>query len=239
MALCDARQALRRASTRCAAGFATALALAAPAVSQTRGIYTCIDHHGNRLTADRPIPACLDREQRVLNPSGSLQRNLPPEPTAVERAQQVERERLAALARDQKQKERQRELALVVRYPNQSAHDKERDATLAQIGERIKSAQMRMDDLAKQRNVAELELEFYKADPAKAPAALKRQLVDIDGSTAAQKRFVAEQEAEKLRVQQRFDEERERLRGLWAREPAPAASAAASSTISSQINPQP
>ncbi len=229
--------ALHRTGTRWLAGLPVALALAASA--QTNGIYTCVDGHGNRLTADRPIPACLDREQRVLNPSGTVQRHVPPEPTAVERAQQAERERLAALAREQKQKERQREQALVVRYPNQAAHDKEREAVLAQIGERIKTAQLRLDDLAKQRTVAELELEFYKADPDKAPAALKRQLVDIDGSVAAQKRFVAEQDAEKLRVQQRFDEERERLRALWSRDPVPAAPAASTPAVSSQIAPQP
>lgn len=233
------RSCLRQGGVRCATALAAALALSGPADAQSRGIYTCVDAQGNRLTADRPIPACLDREQRVLNPSGTVQRHLPPEPTAVERAQQAERDRQAAQAREQKQKERQREQALVLRYPNQAVHDKEREATLHQIGERIQSAQVRLDDLAKQRTVAELELEFYKADPAKAPAALKRQLVDIDASTAAQKRFISDQEAERQQVQQRFDAERERLRTLWSREPVSAAPAAAPPAISSPNNPQP
>lgn len=231
--------ALHRTGTRCAAGLATALVLAAPAAAQSRGIYTCVDGNGNRLTADRPIPACLDREQRELNPSGTVKRSVPPVPTAVERLQQAQRERLAQLAREQKLKDRQREQALVLRYPNQAAHDKEREATLAQTDERIKLAQVRLGDLAKQRTVAELELEFYKSDPSKAPAALKRQLVDIDSSTASQKRFVADQEAEKLQLQQRFDSERARLQTLWAREPLPAASAASASVFSSQNGPQP
>lgn len=218
---------------------AAALVLAPSVAAQSRGIYTCVDGNGNRLTADRPIPACLDREQRELNPSGTVKRSVPPVPTAVERAQQAERERLAELARAQRNKERQLEQALALRYPTPAAHDKEREATLAQTDERIKLAQVRLVDLAKQRTVAELELEFYKSDPSKAPAALKRQLVDIDNSTASQKRFVAEQEAEKLRLQQRFDDERVRLRSLWAREPSPAEPAASTPANLSQTGPQP
>lgn len=218
---------------------AAACTLAPNAAAQSRGIYTCVDGAGNRLTADRPIPACLDREQRELNPSGTVKRNVPPVPTALERAQQAERERLAELARSQRNRERQLEQALALRYPTAAAHDKEREATLAQTDERIRLAQARLGDLAKQRTVAELELEFYKSDPSKAPAALKRQLVDIDNSTAAQKRFVAEQEAEKLRLQQRFDEERVRLRTLWAKESPPPATAASGPAGSSQNGPQP
>lgn len=33
-------------------------------------IYTCIDASGVRITSDRLIPQCQDREQRVLGPSG-------------------------------------------------------------------------------------------------------------------------------------------------------------------------
>ncbi|OYX12745.1 MAG: DUF4124 domain-containing protein, partial [Acidovorax sp. 32-64-7] len=32
--------------------------------SNTGSIYTCVDRQGRRLTADRPIAECLDREQR-------------------------------------------------------------------------------------------------------------------------------------------------------------------------------
>ena len=50
---------------------AVCLALAAGASwAQVGGIYTCTDANGRKLTSDRPIPACLDREQNVLNPQG-------------------------------------------------------------------------------------------------------------------------------------------------------------------------
>ena len=64
-----------------AAGCAMSAALAAE-----QGIYSCVDASGKRLTSDRPIAECLDREQRVLNKDGSQRRVLPPRMNAEERA---------------------------------------------------------------------------------------------------------------------------------------------------------
>jgi hypothetical protein len=66
-----------------------ALGWSAGAFAQTnaQGIYTCIDSNGRRITSDRPIPECLDREQRQLSGSGLVRRGLPPSYTADERAQ--------------------------------------------------------------------------------------------------------------------------------------------------------
>ena len=43
-------------------------------------MYTCVDAKGNTIVRDRPIVECLDREQRVLNRDGSVQRVVPPTP---------------------------------------------------------------------------------------------------------------------------------------------------------------
>jgi len=63
------------------------------------------------------------------------------------------------------------------------------------------------------------ELEFYKKDVSKAPPSLRRKLDDNEQSVAVQNRFIAAQEDEKRRVNARFDEERGRLRPLWAASP--------------------
>ena len=44
-------------------------------------IYSCVDAKGNKLTSHRPIAACADREQRVLNADGSVRQVMPPTPT--------------------------------------------------------------------------------------------------------------------------------------------------------------
>ena len=48
---------------------AVLVGLSVPAGAQS-SIYTCIDAQGRRITSDRPIPQCLDREQRELSRSG-------------------------------------------------------------------------------------------------------------------------------------------------------------------------
>ena len=56
-----------------AAGLA-GTALAADPGKSAGGIYTCVDAYGRRITSDRPIPECMDREQRQLSSSGVSRR---------------------------------------------------------------------------------------------------------------------------------------------------------------------
>jgi len=184
------------------------------------GIYTCIDSKGRKLTSDRPIPECLDREQKVLNPSGTVRTKVGPTLTAQERAELEERERQQAEARAQQAEEKRRERALLVRYPSLQGHDRERSAALAHVTAVAQAAQKRIDELLQERRKFDLEMEFYKKDPNKAPPALRRQIDEIEQGVQAQKRFIGEQDNERKRVSARFDEELERLKALWAAQAA-------------------
>ena len=198
-------------------------------VGSTSSIYTCVDKQGRKLTSDRPIPECIDREQRELGPSGMVRRVIGPtltdhERTAVElerRKVQEERSRLV--------EERRRERVLTSRYPDQSTHDIERATALAQIDEVSNAAAKRIIDLRQQRKALDQEMEFYRRDPAKAPMNLRRQLAENDEGVQEQHRFLAAQEQEKRRVNRRFDAELVQLIRLWAAQnPLPAAAPAAS-----------
>ena len=70
--------------------------------------------------------------------------------------------------------------------------------------------------LVQQRKDVDAEMEFYQADPSKAPFWLRRKLEDSEKQTVVQKRFLEEQAQEKLRINQRFDEELAKLRQLWS-----------------------
>ncbi len=180
------------------------------------GIYTCIDAQGRRLTSDRPIPECLDREQRELGPTGTVRRVVPPSYTAEERARIEAQRRADEEARSRVSEDRRRERALLIRYPNQEAHDRERALLLAQVDEVIDAVQKRETALVEQRREIDLELEFYQNDPARAPAWLRRKLEDNEQQMEVQKRFIAEQDQEKRRINERFDEELANLRRLWS-----------------------
>lgn len=193
------------------AGLAFSLGGAAAA----QDIYTCVDAKGRTLTADRPIAECTDRTQRALSPSGMLRHQIGPSLTAYEQTVQDEKERRAAELRAREAEDRRRDKALLQRYPTPETHDRERAAALLQIDEVIQASSKRRGELADQRKSLGGELEFYVKDPSRAPASLKRRLEENQGSVAVQQRFIADQEQEKKRVNQRFDEELTRLRRLW------------------------
>lgn len=186
------------------------------AQSAPQGIYTCIDAKGRTRTSDRPIAECADREQRLLNPSGSVRGVVGPTLTGPERAALEARQRREAEVRAREAEEKRRERALLVRYPNRSVHDKERAEALAQIGVVRKAALHRVTELQRERKALDTELEFYAQDPTKVPPSLTRLVDENARSLEVQQRFIADQEAEMARVNARFDEELLRLQPLWA-----------------------
>jgi hypothetical protein len=192
------------------------VALSLPAAAR---IFVCVDEQGRRLTSDRPIPDCLNREQTELNPSGTVRRKIAPAMTDQERVEAQERERQALLERQRLIVERQREQALLVRYPDQAAHDRERALAIEQITEVIKVGTRRISELQEQRTALESELDGNRRDPQHTPTLIRRQIQDVQQSLDLQEQFVVEQLAEKRRINQRFDAELAKLRNYWIRKP--------------------
>lgn len=192
---------------------------------QGPGIYTCVDAKGRRLTADRPIPECTDREQRELSGSGVVRRTVPPSYTAAEQAQREEAARKATEEANRLAEEKRRDRALLARYPNQAIHDKERSTAIQVVDDLILSASKRAQDLAQQRRSLQTEVEGFKGDESKVPVRLKRLIEENEAQQAAQKRFLTEQAAEKQRINARFDEELARLKTMWAQQATPAGAA--------------
>jgi hypothetical protein len=195
-------------------------------------IYTCIDAKGHRLTSDRPIMDCIDREQTELSPSGQVIRKIGPSLTAAERAAQEEKARRAAEDRSRELEEKRRDRALLARYPDKLTHDRERNQALAAVDDVTHSALKRIDELHAERKKLDSELEFYSNDPAKAPAQLKHKLAENDQELAAQQRFIANQNDEKKRINAKYDEELVRLRSVWAQRVTPESASASRSSSS-------
>ena len=206
-------------------GCDAAWAQTSPAASN----YTCVDRNGRRLTADRPIPECLDREQRELSPSGITRRQIGPSLTEHERAAQEVQRRKEVEARNREMEERRRERVLTSRYPDKATHDVERFAALQMVDDVTATAEKRIAELKEQRKAMDVEMEFYKRDPAKAPMSLRRKIAENEDGIAEQMRFIAGQDQEKRRVNQRFDLELAQLRKLWESQRAPVTADAASS----------
>ena len=203
-------------------GFVAATWAASSAMAQS--IYTCTDAKGRKITSDRPVADCVDRTQQELTPQGTVKRVMGPTLTAQERAAQDEKDKAAMELRLQAQEEKRRNRAILARYPDQASHDMQRGQALALIDEVVKAAARRSVELGGQRVSINADFEFYKKDTSKAPAALKRRLDENNSGIAIQQQFIAEQDLEKRRINQRFDEELAKLKTLWATAGVPVSS---------------
>lgn len=179
------------------------------------GIYTCVDAKGRKLTSDRLIPECTDREQKMLNPSGTLKAKIGPTLSAQEVSQIDIKNKAELVERARQDEEKRRDRALLVRYPTQSAHEKERSEALAHVARVKQTSVARVTQLLDDRAKLTDEMAFYQKNPSKAPPKLRQRVDEVSQSLAAQGRFLAEQDEESRRINTRFDEELLRLAPLW------------------------
>lgn len=190
---------------------------AAMVTSGNASIYSCVDSTGKRLTSDRPIPECLDREQRVLNKDGSQKRTLPPRMNAAERAIDEERQRQKAQAEAAQKDAVRRDRNLMLRFPNEAAHNKAREAALDDLRRGIEASEKHLQELQDDRKPLLAETEFYKGK--RLPYKLKSKLEANEAQQQAQKDIISQQQAEIARVNALYDAELARLKRLWAGEP--------------------
>ncbi|MBV8471737.1 MAG: hypothetical protein JOY60_17965 [Burkholderiaceae bacterium] len=178
------------------------------------GIYSCTTADGKRLTSDRPIVDCNAREQRVLNSDGSLRSVLPPALSPEEKAAKEQLERKQAAERSARNDAIRRDRNLMMRYPNEAAHQRARDAALDDVKRAMQASERRIKDLMAERKPLNDEAEFYKGRSL--PSKLKQQIDSNDASTEAQKQLVENQRIELVRVNALYDAELARLKKLWA-----------------------
>lgn len=200
---------MKRAVAAAALALATGAALA--------DIYTCTDGRGRRITSDRPIAECLDREQTLRNSDGSVRRIIPPSLSAEEKAAQDELRRQRQLADAARKDLVRNDRNLLGRFPNEASHQTARAAALEPILLALKNAEKRTLDLQRERRKLDDEAEFYKGRAL--PRALQVRRDDNQASREAQITSTRSHAAELARINALYDEELSRLRRLWAGAP--------------------
>ena len=206
-----------RAFTECAVAVLVGIGVSASARAQTAAppalIYTCTNAAGKKLTSDRPIPECNDREQRVLNGDGSVRQVLGRTLTADERAEVEARDRDAAADRARRAEAVRNDRNLLQRFPNEAAHRKQRVAALDVVNNSLKVSEARLAALARERKPLTDEAEFYTGKAL--PSILKAQLDANDAAVSAQRELVQNQKLEVVRIDALYDAELARLKRLW------------------------
>ncbi|MGE8317110.1 MAG: DUF4124 domain-containing protein [Comamonas sp.] len=210
-----AAQDIRWVATAALALGMAATGMAQPKPGATATVYACVDAQGRHLTADRPIAACADREQQVISPTGAV-RTIGPNTSEYERAEQAARQRREAEERSRAGEGKRRERALAARYPSKAVHDAERSANLVLLQEQARTVQVRKRIIESERAKLDEEMEFYRKDPAKAPASLRERV----GANTQDQQEADKQTAvladETRRVNERFDAEAQVLKPYWA-----------------------
>lgn len=186
-----------------------------PLWAQGADVYTCIDSSGRKLTADRPIVECFDREQRVLNPSGTLKNIIGPQLSERDRQALEARQRAQEKERQRLEYQKRMDRALLTRYPNQASHDRERQSALEQTMEVKRLAQQKLMDLQTERKSIDQELEFYVQTPERTPGVLVQRAKSTDQAIDVQRKLIDEQDRQLKRINSNFDDELLRLKPLW------------------------
>jgi len=197
---------------------ATAGAFGARAADSPKTYIFQCEVNGKKVTSDRPIAECANKEQRQLNPDGSLYRFVKPIPTPdeTEEMERKERERLAALANQNDAVRRDRNL--MQRFPNEAAHKKARDKALDDLRVAGKNSEARIGLLLKERKTLDDEKQFYVNEQVNKPlpTLLKQKLDANEAALEAQKSLAQNQDSEVARINKLYDAELARLRKLWA-----------------------
>ncbi len=187
--------------------------LALLAQSASASIYSCTDKNGRRHTSDRPIADCLNQQQRILKPDGSLKTLLPAAMSPQERSAAEDREREAERDRMAELERIKRERMLLRRYPNPDSHQAARVEALRLVNTSLETTRKRVEALQNERK--RLAAEAARQGSGALPADLKKKLDANEAMQKAQQSLVQNQTVEADRINRRYDEEVRRLTPLW------------------------
>jgi hypothetical protein len=185
-------------------------------VPPSRPIFQC-ELNGKKVTSDRLIAECVHKEQKELNPDGSLKRLIPPTLTSDELAVKEQQERESKAEQARKNDYIRRDRNLMQRFPDEAAHRKAREKALDELRISAKSSTTRIALLMTERNKLDEERKFYENEKVKKtlPTTLKQKIDANDAALEAQKALAQGQEAEADRINALYDAELIRLKKLW------------------------
>jgi len=177
-------------------------------------IYVCDDDSGRRLTADRPIAACMDRPQRILGPDGRQRGTLAPPMTTQQRLDKEAKEAREAQELVVKAEAARRDRLLLSRFKDEASHQAIRDFALDGLRIGMELSRNRIKALTEERSQLDREVAPYKGQTL--PATIGARVTANAASMTAQTQALELQQAEYNRISARYDVELARLKSLWA-----------------------
>lgn len=195
------------------------LALAVPgtfaqtaASPPSAGYYSCRTAEGRLITSDRPIMECMNREQRVHGPDGTVRRvieaPLTPEQKKVREAERQRAEEEQARADENRRRDR----TLLSSYSSAESIDLARKRALVEPNSGIAKSQSRIEQLRKERAALDAETEFYKGGAR--PADLDRKFRDNARALKYEEDLIARRHEEIRQIETRYAADKKRFAEL-------------------------
>jgi hypothetical protein len=182
-------------------------------------IYQCVLPDGRKVTSDKPIAECMNagKSQRELNKDGSEKAIVEAPLTEDEKAERdrIRRQREAERTAYEIDVRRDRDMAK--RYADEAAHGKARAKALDDVATSVRNSEARIKLLLLERKPLMDDAEFYVGKPL--PTKLRLAIDANDAALEAQRSLVQNQQAEVVRINDRYDTELARLKKLWAGAP--------------------
>ncbi len=190
-----------------------AIAVAAQAQVKAQ-VYTCTTATGRKITADRPIPECMDREQRELQTSTGRVNIVKPKQTEAERWAEREAQKQAERDREAALQQQRRDQQLLARYPDEAALEEKRSYMLDEIKKRWAPTLEEQAEIDARRKEISAAAELRRKTGKAADFSTAKEAVQLERRTLQLRPMMEKAHADLDRVNQEMDADLARLRYL-------------------------
>ncbi len=198
------------------AAFGLMVGMACQDVQAQRFIYTCRDANNQLITSDRPITECGERESmRQLSGKGRVLREIPPPLTPRQREEKDAEEARKAAAAKVVLEENRRDRVLFATYQDVHAIEAARQRNLIDPEATVAASIARLEHLELERAIHAKEALAFKDKPL--PPLLKRRISDTERAIGIEQRQLAAHRAAVVKINQRYDADKERFLKLSSR----------------------
>jgi hypothetical protein len=204
----DLRSPSRTLCSRLVVG---ALLVLGSAVVQAQ-MYSCVTASGRRIDSDRPPPECADRTIKVMRLDGTPMPSIEPPPTSEERKKRELEEKRRIEEDELKLQQKRSDRSLLETYGTVEEIEAHRRRFLSDLQVNIERGSKQKSELQRERKKLDDETEFF--NKRELPEKLKRQLAANNEMMKSQDKMIADMNAEKARVNARFDQLAKRFREL-------------------------
>ncbi len=176
--------------------------------------YTCTTATGRKITADRPIPECMDRDQRELQTGTGRVTIVKPKQTEAERWAEREAQKQAEREKESNLQQQRRDQQLLARYPDDAALEEKRSYLLDEIKKRWAPTLSEQTEINSRRKAIAAAADARRKAGKASDFSAAKEAAQLERRTLQLQPMMEKYEAEVAHLNQDVDADLARLRHL-------------------------